>query len=33
VQLVEAVGAFRGGRVPEDDETIIVLQRLPDQSG
>jgi phosphoserine phosphatase RsbU/P len=31
-QLVEAVGQFRGGRVPEDDETIIVLQRLPDQS-
>ena len=28
VQLVEAVSAFRGGRVPEDDETIIVLQRL-----
>ena len=25
--LVEAVREFRGGRVPEDDETIIVLQR------
>jgi len=33
MQLVEAVGAFREGNVPEDDETIIVLQRLPDQSG
>jgi Stage II sporulation protein E (SpoIIE) len=33
VQLVEAVGEFRGGSVPEDDETIIVLQRLPDQLG
>jgi phosphoserine phosphatase RsbU/P len=32
-QLVEAVSAFRGGRVPEDDETIIVLQRLADLSG
>ena len=32
VQLAEAVGEFRGGSVPEDDETIIVLQRLPDQS-
>lgn len=31
-QLVQAVGQFRGGRVPEDDETIIVLQRVPDQS-
>ena len=27
-QLVEAVGQFRRGRVPEDDETIVVLQRL-----
>jgi sigma-B regulation protein RsbU (phosphoserine phosphatase) len=26
-QLAEAVSAFRGGRPPEDDETIIVLQR------
>jgi phosphoserine phosphatase RsbU/P len=26
--LVDAVRTFRGGRVPEDDETIIVLQRL-----
>jgi sigma-B regulation protein RsbU (phosphoserine phosphatase) len=33
VRLVEAVGEFRGGRAPEDDETIIVLQRLPDQLG
>jgi sigma-B regulation protein RsbU (phosphoserine phosphatase) len=32
-QLVEAVREFRGGSVPEDDETIIVLQRLPDQLG
>ena len=31
-QLVAAVGQFRGGGVPEDDETIIVLQRVPDQS-
>ena len=27
-ELVEAVREFRGGRVAEDDETIIVLQRL-----
>jgi phosphoserine phosphatase RsbU/P len=27
MQLVEAVTAFRGGQVPEDDETIIVLER------
>ena len=33
MQLVEAVSQFRGGGVPEDDETIIVLERLPDQSG
>jgi sigma-B regulation protein RsbU (phosphoserine phosphatase) len=33
MQLVEAVSEFRGGRVPEDDETVIVLQRLSDQSG
>jgi sigma-B regulation protein RsbU (phosphoserine phosphatase) len=33
VQLVEAVSQFRGGSVPEDDETIIVLARLPDRSG
>lgn len=26
--LVDALRTFRGGRVPEDDETIIVLQRL-----
>ena len=32
-QLVEAVGEFRGGSVPDDDETVIVLQRLPDQLG
>ena len=30
VQLVEAVTAFRGGRPPEDDETIIVLRRSSD---
>jgi sigma-B regulation protein RsbU (phosphoserine phosphatase) len=29
-QLLEGVGHFRAGRVPEDDETVIVLQRLPD---
>ena len=29
-QLVEAVTAFRGGRPPEDDETIIVLGRSSD---
>jgi phosphoserine phosphatase RsbU/P len=28
-ELVAAVREFRGGRVPEDDETIMVLQRLP----
>ena len=28
VQLVDAVRQFRGARVPEDDETVIVLQRL-----
>jgi sigma-B regulation protein RsbU (phosphoserine phosphatase) len=27
-ELVQAVREFRGGRVAEDDETIIVLQRL-----
>ena len=32
-QLAEAVGQFREGRVPEDDETIIVVQRVQDQSG
>jgi phosphoserine phosphatase RsbU/P len=31
-QLLEAVTAFRGGRAPEDDETIIVLQRASDES-
>jgi len=31
-QLLEAVTAFRGGQAPEDDETIIVLQRASDQS-
>jgi len=30
LQLVEAVTAFRGGRPPEDDETVIVLQRSSD---
>jgi phosphoserine phosphatase RsbU/P len=29
VQLVEAITGFRGGQAPEDDETIIVLQRCP----
>ena len=33
MQLVEAVSQFRGGSVPEDDQSIIVLERLPDQSG
>jgi sigma-B regulation protein RsbU (phosphoserine phosphatase) len=33
IQLVERVREFRKGSVPEDDETIIVLQRLLDQSG
>ena len=33
MQLIEAVTEFRGGQTPEDDETIIVLQRSPDQSG
>jgi sigma-B regulation protein RsbU (phosphoserine phosphatase) len=28
-RLVDAVRQFRGGRPPEDDETVIVLQRLP----
>ena len=27
-QLVEAVREFRGGTVPQDDETIIVMQRV-----
>jgi sigma-B regulation protein RsbU (phosphoserine phosphatase) len=31
-QLLEAVTAFRGRQAPEDDETIIVLQRVSDQS-
>ena len=31
MQLVAAVTEFRGGRVPEDDETIIVWQRLADE--
>jgi serine phosphatase RsbU (regulator of sigma subunit) len=30
-RLVETLTEFRGGRVPEDDETIIVLQRLSDE--
>jgi sigma-B regulation protein RsbU (phosphoserine phosphatase) len=29
-ELVEAVRDFRGGKTPEDDETIIVVQRLSD---
>jgi sigma-B regulation protein RsbU (phosphoserine phosphatase) len=32
-QLVEAVTEFREEQAPEDDETIIVLQRSADQSG
>ena len=28
-QLAEAVREFRGGAVPQDDETIIVMQRVP----
>jgi sigma-B regulation protein RsbU (phosphoserine phosphatase) len=32
VQLVDAIDAFRGSSVPEDDETIIVLQAFPEQS-
>ena len=31
-QLLEGVTAFREGQTPEDDETIIVLQRTSDQS-
>jgi phosphoserine phosphatase RsbU/P len=30
LQLVEAITQFRGGNEPEDDQTLIVLQRLPD---
>jgi sigma-B regulation protein RsbU (phosphoserine phosphatase) len=30
-QLLDAVTAFRGGQAPEDDETIIVLQRVSDR--
>ena len=30
MQLAQAVGEFRGGSVPNDDETIIVLQRVPE---
>ena len=30
MQLARAVGEFRGGSVPNDDETIIVLQRVPE---
>ena len=32
LQLVDAVSQFRGGRVPEDDETMIVLQAFPEES-
>ena len=28
VQLATALRAFRGGKEPADDETILVLQRL-----
>ena len=31
-QLVDAITAFRGNRAPEDDETVIVLQGVPEQS-
>ena len=31
VQLADAVSQFRAGRVPEDDETVIVLQRSLEQ--
>ena len=31
MQLVQAVSEFRAGRVPEDDVTVIVLQRLSAQ--
>jgi phosphoserine phosphatase RsbU/P len=31
-QLVEAISAFRGGIVPDDDQTIIVVQVIPDHS-
>ena len=31
MQLVQAVSEFRAGRVPEDDVTLIVLQRLSAQ--
>jgi sigma-B regulation protein RsbU (phosphoserine phosphatase) len=32
-QLVDCVSEFRGGSAPEDDQTVIVLQRLLDQPG
>jgi phosphoserine phosphatase RsbU/P len=32
LQLVDAINEFRGDRAPEDDETIIVLQPLPERS-
>jgi sigma-B regulation protein RsbU (phosphoserine phosphatase) len=32
VQLLEAISEFRGGSAPEDDQTIIVLQVIPDHS-
>ena len=32
LQLVDAVSQFREGRVPEDDETMIVLQAFPEES-
>ena len=32
LQLVDAVSQFRGGRLPEDDETMIVLQAFPEES-
>lgn len=33
LQLAEAVRAFRGGAVPRDDETIIVMQRVSTSDG
>ena len=33
LQFIERIREFRNGTAPEDDETIIVLQRVLDQSG
>ena len=32
VQLVDAIKAFRGGRAPDDDETVVVLQPFAEPS-